>query len=140
MNILEYLMRHTSDIIAILAGLGIIFEVTPIKIKPISTILKWIGRKTNAELFIKIDKVKEELGDVKEELYHSKKKQSKILISNFANDLRHGQKKTESQYIAIMDLVHEYLENGWNSKIQIEAIYIQDEYKKFLKKNGEEVK
>lgn len=142
-EIYEYLLRHTSDIIGILAALGIVFEITPIKINPISSILKWIGKQTNKELNEKIDQsnkelvekidvVKKELGEVKKELYHSKKKQGRILISNFANDLRHGQKKTESQYIAIMDLVHEYLENGWNSKIQMEAIFIKEAYKEFL--------
>lgn len=132
MSIIEYLTKHTSDILVILGSLGIVFEITPIKINPISSILKWIGRQTNAELNEKIDSVKKELGDVKSELYYSKKKQSRILISNFANDLRHHEKKTEGQFIAIMDLVNEYLKNGWNSKIQMEAVYIKEEYKRFL--------
>lgn len=140
MDIYEYLAKHTSDIITILAALGIVVEITPIKINPISKILQWIGKQTTKELNAKIDSVKGDLETVKQELEQNNKKHCRILISNFANDLRHGQKKTESQYIAIMDLVREYLDKGWNSKIKLEAIFIEDEYKNFLKNQGKEAK
>lgn len=139
-QIIEYIMRHTSDILGILATMGIVFEITPIKVNPISSILRWIGRQTNKELNEKIDVVCRDLGYVKQDLEHSKKKQSRILISNFANDIRHGEEKTESQYIAIMDLVNEYLTHGWNSKVQMEAIFIKNQYELIfqrIKKKGE---
>lgn len=139
-HIIEYIARHTSDILGIFAALGIVFEVTPIRFNPISEILRWIGKRTNRELNEKIDIVCKDLGYVKADLEHSKKKQNRILISNFANDLRHGEEKTESQYIAIMDLVNEYLTHGWNSKVQMEAIFIKNQYELIfqrIKKKGD---
>ena len=49
----------------------------------------------------------------------------KIHISNFANDLRYGVRKSESQFIAIIELCDEYLDNNWNSKVRLDAEFIK---------------
>lgn len=64
----------------------------------------------------------------KEEREHYKK-QAKILITDFATDLRNNIKKSETEYIAILELCKEYLDKGWNSKIKFDAEYIIKKYK-----------
>ena len=43
MNELEILIKHLDDVLAILALCGIVIEITPIKINPVSYLLKKAG-------------------------------------------------------------------------------------------------
>lgn len=122
-------------------------EITPIKISP----LEYIGKKLNKQLKdevdnlrekmnVKIDNLSEEMNTkidnlrVNQENYHQQ--QSKIEITNFVLEYQSGVKKTHGQWIAIINLVDEYLNNGWNSKIQLDAIFLKEEYSKLFYDKG----
>lgn len=139
MDIIQYIARYSSDFIVILSFFGIALEVTPIKVNPLSSILKFIGKKINEETNENVSKLVGKIENVEEELYANKKKQYSLIISNFASDLRHGIIKSESQYIAILELCDEYLANGWNGKIKLDSIFIREEYMRVGEKvkNGE---
>lgn len=125
-------------------SLGIIDKSKKIAGKPITAIFRWIGKIANEDMNKDIQQVKkqqedinsnmnnlsETLNDLSMTVADNHRKEMKIFISDFANDLRNGIVKSEAQFIAIMEQTKEYLSNGWNSKVKLDAEYIEDEFKK----------
>ena len=87
------------------------------------------------EYHLQINKI----SNIKNKLHEDKKKEYSIMISNFASDLKHGEIKSESQFIAIIELCDEYVANGWNGKIKLDTAFIKEEYIRFANKvkNGD---
>lgn len=115
--------NNSKDIISFLAIISIFFEIVPIKFSPISIFLKWLGKKINADINARVVKLETTVTE-------NHKKELRIQISNFASDLRHNVSKSESQFIAIIQLCDEYLDNKWNSKVKLDAEFIKEEYMK----------
>lgn len=122
-EIINFVIKHYDDLLALFAMAGIVVEVTPIKWNPVSYFLGKVGNIINADINAKVDKLED---------YVTKthKQELKIQISNFASDLRHNEPKSESQFIAIIELCDEYLANKWNSKVKLDAEFIKGEYLK----------
>lgn len=140
MQILNFIFHNFSDIFILLGMFGVVIEATPkIKINPYSTILKFIGKKVNEETNKKVENLTSEISNIKNKLHEDKKKEYSIMISNFASDLKHGEIKSESQFIAIIELCDEYVANGWNGKIKLDTAFIKEEYIRFANKvkNGD---
>lgn len=114
---------NPKDIVTFLAILSIFFEIVPIKFSPISSFLKWLGKKINADINARVVKLEDTVAK-------NHKQELKIQISNFASDLRHNVPKSESQFVAIIQLCDEYLGHEWNSKVKLDAQFIKDEYLK----------
>ncbi|MCX4365116.1 MAG: hypothetical protein OSJ70_05025 [Bacilli bacterium] len=115
-----------NNIPLILIGLFSLIEVTPIKISP----LEIIGKKLNKQLDDKV-------GSLEEKIDANHQNECKILISDFVQDYLNGEHKTRTQWIAIINLADEYINNGWNSEIREDAIFLKEEYSKlYLKKEG----
>ena len=115
----------------ILVGLLSLIEVVPIKISPI----EFVGKKLNKSTNEKLDKLDKKIED-----YHQE--DAKILISDFVQDIKNGETKSETQWIAMLNFVNEYIDKGWNSKVKQDAIFIESEYRKlfFLGRNEYERK
>lgn len=114
---------NSKDIVTFLAILSIFFEIVPIKFSPISSFLKWLGKKINADINARVVKLEDTVAK-------NHKQELRIQISNFASDLRHNVPKSESQFVAIIQLCDEYLDHEWNSKVKLDAQFIKDEYLK----------
>jgi len=121
-------LNYIKDFCAIAVVMSGFIEITPIKINPLSSLAKKIGKALNNDVNTKIDKLTEEFVALKTKTEEQRKKELRIHISNFASDLRHGMRKSESQFIAIIELCDEYLNNKWNSKVKLDAEFIKDEY------------
>lgn len=107
----------------ILVGLLSLIEIVPIKISPI----EFVGKKLNKSTNEKLDKLDKKIED-----YHQE--DAKILISDFVQDIKNGETKSETQWIAMLNFVNEYINKGWNSKVKQDALFIEREYQKlFLK-------
>lgn len=128
MKIIEIILRHSRDIISILAACGVVIEITPVKFNPLSFLSKKIGLAINSDINIKVEQLTSQLNILDCYVKENHKKDLRIQISNFASDLRHGDIKSESQFIAIIELCDEYLENKWNSKVKLDAQFIKEEY------------
>lgn len=114
---------NSKDIVTFLAILSVFFEIVPIKFSPISLFLKWLGKKINADINARVVKLEDTVAK-------NHKQELRIQISNFASDLRHNVPKSESQFVAIIQLCDEYLDHEWNSKVKLDAQFIKDEYLK----------
>lgn len=114
---------NSKDIVTFLAVASIFFEIVPIKFSPISLFLKWLGKKINADINARVVKLEDTVAK-------NHKQELRIQISNFASDLRHNVPKSESQFVAIIQLCDEYLDHEWNSKVKLDAQFIKDEYLK----------
>lgn len=114
---------NSKDIVTFLAILSIFFEIVPVKFSPISSFLKWLGKKINADINARVVKLEDTVAK-------NHKQELRIQISNFASDLRHNVPKSESQFVAIIQLCDEYLDHEWNSKVKLDAQFIKDEYLK----------
>ena len=100
-------------------------EIVPIKLSPI----EFIGKKLNKATNEKLDNLNKKIED-----YHQE--DAKILISDFVQDIKNGETKSETQWIAMLNFVNEYINKGWNSNVKQDAIFIEREYQKlFLKEN-----
>ena len=114
---------NSKNIVTFIAIISVFFEIVPIKFSPISLFLKWLGKKINADINARVVKLEDTV-------LENHKKELRIQISNFASDLRHNVTKSESQFIAIIELCDEYLANKWNSKVKLDAEFIKEEYMK----------
>lgn len=114
---------NSKDIVTFIAILSVFFEIVPIKFSPISSFLKWLGKKINADINARVVKLEDTVAK-------NHKQELRIQISNFASDLRHNVPKSESQFVAIIQLCDEYLGHEWNSKVKLDAQFIKDEYLK----------
>lgn len=119
----------------ILFGSGIFFEITPIKIKPISGILKWIGKSLNKDVRDDIFKLEVKVINIQKDLQDHTVESQRRDILNFANELRNGEKKTEEHFSYIMKLHDRYEEYTKRNKIKnsqadLAYEYILDMYKK----------
>lgn len=140
MQILNFIFHNFSDIFVLLGMFGVVIEATPkIKINPYSAILKFVGKKVNEETNKKVENLTTKVNNIENKLHQDKKKEYSIMISNFASDLKHGEIKSESQFIAIIELCDEYVANGWNGKIKLDTAFIKEEYIRFANKvkNGD---
>lgn len=122
------IMTYIKDVGVIVSFLSVFIEICPVKVNPLSCLFKKFGKALNSEVNLKIDKVTEEVKKLKAVTEENRKKELRIHISNFASDLRHGIRKSESQFIAIIGLCDEYLGNQWNSKVKLDAEFIKEEY------------
>lgn len=140
MEIINFIIHNFSNLFVIFGMCGIVIETSPkIRWNPYSTILKFIGKKVNEETNKKVENLTSEISNIKNKLHEDKKKEYSIMISNFASDLKHGVIKSESQFNAIVELCDEYIKNGWNGKIKLDSMFIQEEYIRFANKvkNGD---
>lgn len=114
---------NSKNVVTFLAIISIFFEIVPIRFSPISSFLKWLGKKINADINARVVKLEDTVAK-------NHKQELRIQISNFASDLRHNVPKSESQFVAIIQLCDEYLDHEWNSKVKLDAQFIKDEYLK----------
>lgn len=122
------IMEYIKDFSAVAVILSTFIEIAPIKVNPLSYLFKKFGKALNSEVNAKVDKLTDEFTTLKTTTEENRRKELKIHISNFASDLRHGIRKSESQFIAIIELCDEYLGNKWNSKVRLDAEFIKEEY------------
>ena len=121
--------------------LSIFIEITPIKINPISMLLKFIGRNINAELKAEISAVKADVQKIDNKVDNNEIDRIRWEILDFANSCRNKRRHTREEFLHIIDLntkYHKILdERGMtNGQINIEYEYIEGLYRKCLEENS----
>lgn len=101
--------------LGIIAVLSIFIEVTPIKINPVSVILNWIGRRTNKELFDKIEELEDKVADINDnqkalEADFSERNaiNCRVRILRFADELRRKVRHSQESFDQVFDDIDVY--------------------------------
>ena len=128
---MEQVLKIIQENIALISlGVFSLIEFTPIKFSPLDFIGKRLNKTTNENL----ERTNENLKKTNEHLETYHQEEAKILITDFVQDIKNGEVKSETQWIAMMNFVNEYIEKGWNSEIKQDALYIEKKYKEIFMK------
>lgn len=87
-----------------LAVLSIFVEITPVKINPISYILRWIGKKINEELMDKMNTFEKKV----EALEKSDAIDCRVRILTFADEIRRGVKHSKETFDQVLSDIDSY--------------------------------
>ena len=119
-------------LVAAILGAGLV-EVTPIKINPLSWLLKWVGSKVNGEMIKRIDKLEANVDT-------NEMDRIRWEVLDFANSCRNGRRHTQDEFEHIITLVKKYealLEKlgKENGVFEMEYKYIVKLYEKCQQEN-----
>lgn len=123
------IVQFVRDMIGILTILGIVIEVTPIKINPFS----WIGQRLNKDM-------KEELTELRRDFEYTKANNMRWEILSFANSCRRGITHSKDEWHHILNIIKEYEEYTKEKKISNGVIeedsrYLRELYQERNHKN-----
>ena len=137
----EQVLEYIKYGLWILFGSGLLFEITPIKIKPLSFILSGIGKRLNKDVEEKLSNVEAKVDSVQIDLQNHKVESWRRDILNFADSLSLGRNKSKEQFLYIISLHDVYLkyiqEKGIiNGQINIAYDFIEKQYNEHLENNS----
>ena len=139
---MEALMNLTvGQIVGRIAGiitvLSIFIEITPVKINPISALLRWVGKQTNKELMEKVDALEVKVGG----LERSDAVDCRVRILTFADEIRRKErhsKETFDQVLSDIDTYERYCDlhpDFMNHKTVAAKAKILEVYSECIDKN-----
>ena len=131
-QILDWLAGNWG--LAALVGLGLV-EFTPIKVNPLSRILKWAGNVFNGEVMKRIDKLEENIGKLEQNVDTNEMDRIRWEVLDFANSCRNGRRHTKDEFEHIITLVKKYEQlleklGKENGVFELEYQYIKELYQK----------
>ena len=106
-------------LVAAILGAGLV-EITPIKVNPLSWLLKWVGSKVNGEMIKRIDKLEANVDT-------NEMDRIRWEVLDFANSCRNGRRHTQDEFEHIVTLVKKY--EGLLEKLGKENGVFEMEYK-----------
>lgn len=121
--------------------LSLFIEIAPIKVNPISWVLKYCGQQINADVKAEIDSLKSSLNDIDDRVVQGEIDRIRYEILSFSNSCRKKQKHTRDEFVHIIELNQKYhrliaekqIKNG---QLDIEYEFIESVYKKCLENNS----
>lgn len=115
----------------VIAFISIFIEIVPIKLSPISSLFKWIGKKINAGVNCRIDNLDKKIDEIDERLEDQETLIDmqriagiRSLILSFADELRRGNPASHEQFIHVMNENGEYEKLVSKHKI-INSVYAE---------------
>lgn len=146
---MEDLKDYIPLIITALLGL---IEITPIKLNPISTFIRWLGKNFNynsdKQAKNQLESITTDISTLKTEIDRMNMKvdgneidRIRQIILDFADSLRHGNKYSKEKFHSIVDLNKKYhdiiTEHGLtNGVIDNDYKYIEMKYQECLRDNS----
>ena len=120
----QFLLAHLTEVVLVLS---VFVEITPIRINPISTFLRFIGKTINADLKEEVDKLSLKVDE-------NSIDRIRWEILSFANSCRQGKKHTYDEFKHIIDLNTKYhgiieARGLTNGQIDLEYAYIERIFK-----------
>lgn len=136
----EQLTENLKFGIWVLFASGLIFEISPFKINPISTILGWIGNKLNRDVKKEITQLQTDVRILQTDLQDHKVESQRRDILDFADELMRGDEKTKENFDNIISLHDRYVKyirsnNLENGQIDLAFDYISTKYKECIENN-----
>lgn len=139
-DLMEYITIW--NVIKFIVGSGIIIEFVPaIKVNPISSTLKWIGKRLNKDVSLKFDSIEKKVDTIQVDLQNHKIESWRRDILEFADSLMLGKKRTREQFdyvVKLHDSYEKYIEERGidNGQIELAYNYISKCYKECQGNNG----
>ena len=136
-SVLRWLYENCLKILAI----GAIFiQITPIKWNPLTSLLKWIGRLITSDTNTKIETMKSEIKEMREDLDENEKDRIRWEVLDFANSCRNGRSHSRDEFQHIITLNDKYKAllartNDKNGVFNSEYKYIDKIYQEKCKTN-----
>lgn len=101
---IQFIMDHWTSIIEGLAALGIVVEITSVKIYP----LKWLGNRFNAGLKKDIDIIDKKLDKHIDDSGRKGMKSLRYQILDFSDRIQNGSRPSKDAFTHIFDIVVDY--------------------------------
>lgn len=125
----------------IATSLGIFFEVAPIKVNPISWILKYMARIMNEDVHKEIAELRKDLTKLDNKVDKNEIDRIRWEILDFSNSCRNGRKHTKEEFDHIIDLNKKYhvildARDEENGQIDAAYDYLIDLYQYNMKHNN----
>lgn len=128
-------------IAGIIVALSAIIQISPIKLNPWSWVAKHIGRALNQELIDKVDKLEDDLEDLKNANDEQTAKNNRTAILRFGDELRIGIKHSKESFDNVLVTISDYdhycaSHTDFKNKItEINEKYISDIFDECLRNN-----
>ena len=86
----------------ILAAFSVLFEITPIKIHPITSLLRWIGKRLTGD-------IRQDIADLREDVDMQRLSSIRSLVLDFSNSCLNGRKHTKEEFDHILEENKNYM-------------------------------
>lgn len=112
----------------IIAVLSVLFEITPIKLHPVTAVLRWIGNRLTGD-------IRKDIADLRRDVDEQRMSGIRSLVLDFSNSCLNGRKHTKEEFDHIIEENKTYEELVKKYKIQNEVYkeayaYIKRVYRK----------
>ena len=97
-------------IMGVVIALSAIIQISPIKLNPWSWIAKKIGRAINGEVLQKVDKLENEVTNMRTALDEQSARDARSAILRFGDELLHDVKHSKESFDDILDQITRYEE------------------------------
>lgn len=91
-------------IAGVIAALSIFIEITPVKISPISALLRWVGKQINKELMDKVNTLETKVGALEK----SDVINCRVRILTFADEIRRGMRHSKETFDQVLSDIDTY--------------------------------
>lgn len=137
-QILDFIAKNYGMVLTIAGALGISLEISPAKCRPVSWLLKKIGKIMLGDIEKKVSKLDEDFSVFRKNYDLEQISRIRKEISDFVISLQRTEKHTKKDFERINNRIVEYHnlldKHGLeNSNIDIETKYINDVYLECLK-------
>ena len=87
----------------VIAALGVFFEITPIKIHPVTSLLGWIGKKLTGDIRKDIADLRDDVSDLREDVDEQRMSDIRTLVLDFSNSILNGRKHTKEEFDHVLE-------------------------------------
>lgn len=140
-QLLKLIPQNAEFVVMILLTFSIFIEITPFKINPLSSLVKWMGHCFNKDTKKQLDSISLQLVDLSNRIDQIEIHDMRSTILDFANSCINERKHTQEEFEHVIDLYTSYEkiieERGMkNGRIELAYQYISDLYTACLKNNN----
>lgn len=140
-QLLKLLQDDTGIFVSFILFISIFIEITPVKINPLSFLIKWVGDSFNRDAREKLSSISLQLNDVSNRIDKIEINDMRSAILDFANSCMNERKHTKEEFEHIIDLHTQYEETiakrGMrNGRVDLAFKYISELYDKCLHENS----
>lgn len=124
---------NSTTLLTIVVIASIFVEIVPIKINPLSSLFKWIGKVANKDVNEKLSSMSTKLEDVSTRIDMIEINNMRTQILDFANSCMNERRHTKEEFEHVIDLHSSYTEiidsrGIKNGRVDLAFKYISDLY------------